>query len=163
MNTARLHFLMAMFAACSSLGTMALAQTPAPTKPLLGSGVFDWSKLEAKPTKIGARRDVFDATTATLGALECHITTVNPGESPHAAHRHPDEELLIIKEGTVEVTINGVTWQAGPGSLVFFASNNPHGLRNNGTIPATYYVLRFAPHDLAHAPAASGSVPPRSP
>ena len=59
---------MAMFAAGSSLAPMALAQTPTSPKPQLGSGVFDWSKLEAKPTKVGARREVFDAPTATLGA-----------------------------------------------------------------------------------------------
>lgn len=153
MNLRTLHFLMALVAVGGSLGTMALAQSSTPPKPMLASGVFDWSKLEAKPTKIGARRDVFDAPTPTLGALECHITTVNPGESPHAAHRHPDEELLIVKEGTVDVTINGVTRQAGPGSVVFFASNDLHGLRNNGSVPATYYVLRVVPHDLARAPA----------
>jgi quercetin dioxygenase-like cupin family protein len=158
MNLARRYFLVAMLTAGSSLGTMALAQSPTPPKPPLGSGVFDWSKLEAKPTKIGARRDVFDAPTPTLGTLECHITTVNPGESPHAPHRHPDEELLFIKEGTVDVTINGVTRQAGPGSVVFFASNDLHGLHNNGTIPATYYVLRMVPHDLPR-PAATPASP----
>ena len=154
MNPGRLHFLMAMVAACSSLGPMARAQTPTPPKPRLGSAVFDWSKLEAKPTKVGARRDVFDAATATLGALECHVTTVNPGEAPHAAHRHSDEELILVKEGTLEVTINGVARPAGPGAVVFFASNDVHGLRNAGGTPATYYVLRIVPHDLPRPPAA---------
>jgi quercetin dioxygenase-like cupin family protein len=147
MNLRRTHFLVAMFAAGSSLALMALAQTPTPPKPQLGSGVFDWSQLVAKPTKVGARRDVFDAPTATLSNLECHVTTVNPGEAPHAPHRHPDEELIVIKEGTLEVMVNGVTRQAGPGAVVFFAANDFHGLRNGGTTPATYYVLRIVPRD----------------
>ena len=142
-----------MFVAGGSLALMALAQTPAPPKPKLGSGVFDWNQLVAKPTKIGARREVFDAPTATLGNLECHITTVNPGEAPHAPHRHPDEELIVIKEGTLEVMVNGVTRQAGPGSLVFFAANDFHGMRNAGAASATYYVLRVVPRDLAPAAA----------
>jgi quercetin dioxygenase-like cupin family protein len=148
MNPGRTHFLVAMFVAGGSLALMALAQTPAPPKPKLGSGVFDWNQLVVKPTKVGARRDVFDAPTATLGNLECHVTTVNPGEAPHTPHRHPDEELIVIKEGTLEVMVNGVTRQAGPGSMVFFAANDFHGLRNGGTTPATYYVLRIVPHDL---------------
>ena len=41
--------------------------------------------------------------TATLDELEIHITTLNKGETPHAPHQHPDEELVIVKEGTVEV------------------------------------------------------------
>jgi XRE family transcriptional regulator, regulator of sulfur utilization len=137
-----------MFVAGGSLILMAQAPPPTPLKPPLGSGVFDWNQLVAKPTKIGARREVFDAPTATLGNLECHITTVNPGEAPHAPHRHPDEELIFIKEGTLEVMVNGVTRQTGPGSVVFFAANDFHGLRNSGTTPATYYVLRIVPHDL---------------
>ena len=110
--------------------------------------MFEWNALKVQPTRVGARRDVFDAPTATLASLECHITTVNPGEAPHAAHRHPDEEMLVIKEGTVDVTINGVTRPAGPGAVVFFGSNDLHGLRNTGSTPATYYVLRFVPRDL---------------
>jgi len=153
MNPRRRYFLVAMLVAGGSLSPMALAQTPTPPKPPLGSGVFDWNQLVAKPTKVGARREVFDAPTATLGNLECHITTVNPGEAPHAPHRHPDEELIFIKEGTIEVMVNGVTRQAGPGSVVFFAANDFHGLRNNGTTPATYYVLRIVPHDLPGAAA----------
>jgi quercetin dioxygenase-like cupin family protein len=148
MNPGRTYFLMAMFVAASSLALMALAQPSTPPKPRLGSGVFDWNQLVATPTKVGARRDVFDASTATLDNLECHITTVNPGEAPHAPHRHPDEELIIIKEGTVEVMVNGVTRQAGPGAVVFFAANDVHGLRNGGTTPATYYVLRIVSHEL---------------
>jgi len=151
MNLLRLNLLVAMFAAMSSVASMASEPSPAAPKPPLASGVFEWGKLEVKPTKVGARRDVFDAPTATLGSLECHVTTVNPGEAPHAPHRHPDEEMLFVKEGTLDVMINGVTQKAGPGSIVFFASNDLHGLRNGGSVPATYYVLRVVPHDLAAA------------
>ncbi|HTT57676.1 MAG TPA: cupin domain-containing protein [Opitutaceae bacterium] len=149
MNLPRLFLLMATALLGASLATMASAQT-APKTPV-ASAVFSWDALAVKPTKIGERREVFDGPTRTLGNLECHVTTVNPGESPHAAHRHPDEELLFVKEGTIEVTINGAVQQAGPGSIVFFASGDLHGIRNTGAVPATYYVLRIVPHDLPKA------------
>ncbi len=125
----------------------ALTRTPpavgAPTAPgRLGSTVVDWDKLPVKVTKTGERRDVLDSPTATLANLECHVTTLNPGEAPHAAHRHPDEEVILVKDGQVEVTINGHTQQAGPGAILFFASNDEHALRNGGTTAATYYVMR---------------------
>ncbi|MGH8019819.1 MAG: cupin domain-containing protein [Opitutaceae bacterium] len=75
--------------------------------------------------------------------LESHATTLNPGVESHAAHRHPDEEIIIVKEGMVEATINGVAQTAGPGSIFFFASNDLHGLRNAGDTSATYFVVRF--------------------
>jgi mannose-6-phosphate isomerase-like protein (cupin superfamily) len=151
--TARpVKFLIASALFAGTLAAMAaVPSSPAP-RPPLASGVYDWNALTVQPTKIGARRDVFDAPTVTLANLECHITTVNPGEAPHASHRHADEEMLFIKEGTVEVTINGVARQAGPGSVVFFASDDLHGLRNTGSTPATYFVLRFVPHDLNRPP-----------
>jgi mannose-6-phosphate isomerase-like protein (cupin superfamily) len=129
-----------------TLGAVSLAQT---RKPLMRSSVFDWSGIEVKQTKTGARGDVFDAPTATLDRLESHVTTINVGESPHAPHQHPDEELIVIKEGTVDAMQNGTTKRLGPGSIIFEASNEPHGLRNAGQSPATYYVIKwFSPGSL---------------
>jgi len=104
--------------------------------------VFDWDQLTAKPTKVGERRDVTDGPTATLKNFECHVTTLLAGESPHPAHHHPDEEFIVIKEGTLDVTINGHTQRAGRGSVVFYASGDEHGMKNIGDKPATYYVIR---------------------
>jgi quercetin dioxygenase-like cupin family protein len=109
----------------------------------LGSRVFDWAKLEAKPTKTGERRGVVDSPTTTLKNFECHVTTLKAGEAPHAAHRHPDEEIILVKEGTLDVTINGVTTRAGAGSILFYGSNDEHGMRNAGDTTASYYVIRI--------------------
>ena len=109
----------------------------------LASGVYDWEKLTVKATKTGARREVMNSPTVTCASLECHITTLNPGEVPHAAHRHPDEEIVIVKEGVMEVTINGVTKRGGPGSIFFYGSNDEHGMKNVGGTMATYHVIRI--------------------
>ena len=117
----------------------ALAQGPA----RLGPAVWDWSELEAKPTDVGAIRTLVRQPTATLDELEMHVTTLNPGLASHPPHTHPNEELVIIREGTVEV-LNGGTWKRlGPGSVIFNASNSPHALRNVGTTPATYHVINW--------------------
>jgi len=126
---------------------MALAQSGA--KPMMHSSVFNWADLKVVPTKQGERRAVFDAPTPALADLECHITTLNPGESPHAPHQHPAEELTIVRDGTLEVMQNGVTNIVTAGGLFFAASNEPHGLRNVGTNRATYFVVKFIPRDLA--------------
>ena len=131
--------------------TNSATETPASgtLKPPMHSRIFQWSDLPAQPTGIGALRNVFDAPTATLDNLSCHATTLNPGKEPHPAHRHPEEELLIIKEGTLEVVQNGVTNQVSAGGMVFCASNELHGWRNSSTNPVTYYVIHISPHDLA--------------
>ena len=110
---------------------------------IMSSSIFDWNTIEAKPTKTGSSRKFFQAPTATLDELECHVTTLNPGETPHAPHKHPDEELLIIKEGTVEALVNGQMKRVGPGSVIFQASNQEHSIRNVGQGQATYHVIKW--------------------
>jgi quercetin dioxygenase-like cupin family protein len=128
----------------------AAAEAAVPGK--LPSSVFDWDKLVVTPKPNGARREVVNSPTLTLGSLEVHVTTLNPGEVPHAPHRHPDEEWVIVKEGLMEVTINGVTQRAGPGAIFFYGSNDLHGMKNVGTTPATYHVMRIVTEATPPAP-----------
>jgi quercetin dioxygenase-like cupin family protein len=115
----------------------------APSKPPLPSTVFDWNQLVARPTPAGEIRPVVDAPTATFANFECHVTTLRPREPSHAPHQHADEEIVIVKEGTLEITINGQPHRAPAGSVVFIASNDHHGLRNGGDTTAIYHVLRI--------------------
>src|SRR4051812_37000026 len=110
---------------------------------VMGSTIFDWNSFKAEPNKTGAVRHVVQEPTATLDELEIHITTLNPGETPHPPHQHPAEELVIIKEGTVESLVNGEMRRFGPGSIIFQGSNQMHSLRNVGTTPATYHVIQW--------------------
>lgn len=126
------------------------SQPPAPSAGVssqLGSRVYDWSSLPVIPTPVGERRDFFDSATLSLRQLECHATTVRVGEASHPAHQHPDEELVFVRSGTLEITINGTVHRAGPGSVIFFASNDLHGMRNGGDVAATYHVLRWTSAD----------------
>jgi quercetin dioxygenase-like cupin family protein len=111
--------------------------------PIMRSSAFDFAQLKATPNKTGEARRVFQAPTATLDELECHITTLNPGESPHAPHQHPDEEVLFLKEGTLEAYLDGKVTRVGPGSVLFQGANQMHSVKNVGTTPATYFVLKW--------------------
>lgn len=110
---------------------------------ILGPAVWDWDKIAVKTTDVGAIRDVVRQPTATLKEFEMHITTLNPGLSSHAPHTHPNEELVIVREGTVEAFSGGQWRRLGPGSIIFNASNAPHALRNVGSGPATYHVINW--------------------
>ena len=113
------------------------------TKSVMGSAVFDWTSIEAKATAKGSTRKFFDSPTATLEMLECHVTTLKPGMDAHAPHQHPEEEIIILKEGTVESLINGEWKRVPAGSVIFFASNVLHGTRNVGDTPAVYHVFKW--------------------
>jgi quercetin dioxygenase-like cupin family protein len=135
MKTLPLAMLVISVAAASSIATLA-AQ-----KHLQTSTVFPWSTADTKPNEWGRVRQVMRAPTPTLDELEIHISTLNPGKSPHAPHQHQHEELLILKEGTLETFQSGATRRVGPGGIIFQASNELHNVTNVGTTPATYYVI----------------------
>ena len=70
---------------------------------------------------------------------------VGAGVGPHAPHHHAHEEMIFIREGTLEVTISGKSEKLGPGSVAYVASNEEHGWRNVGTTTAHYFVLAIDP------------------
>jgi uncharacterized cupin superfamily protein len=118
------------------------ADAPAP----MASGVIHWDKIRLQPSPTGARTTVFDAPTVTLDKFHCHVSKLNPGKDTGAPHRHPQEELVLLKEGTLEVNINGKVETAETGSMIFFSANELENMRNPGTVPALYYVFQvFTP------------------
>jgi quercetin dioxygenase-like cupin family protein len=136
----RRDFVVALIAVSVTLTGVAATQ---PKPELLGSQVFDWKDMVAKPNATGEVRTVVRAPTVTLDELEIHITTLKPGLASHAPHQHPNEELLIVREGTVEALVNGQLKRVGPGSLIFQASNTLHNIKNVGDVPATYHVINW--------------------
>ena len=110
---------------------------------VMQSTAFDWNSIAAKQTDVGSVRQFFKTPTVTLDELECHVTTLNPGLQSHPPHKHPNEELVIVREGTVEVLSNGEWKKVGPGSVIFNASNQLHALKNVGTTPAVYHVINW--------------------
>lgn len=107
----------------------------------LESTVFDWEKMRVEVTSNGVRRTLFDGPTSTLDKIHCHITTLNPGQTSGEPRRHLQEEVIIVKEGSVEATVDGRTQTVGPGSVIFFAANAVTRLRNAGAGPAIYTVV----------------------
>jgi XRE family transcriptional regulator, regulator of sulfur utilization len=144
----RRDLLIAVGAVALTVGAFALEEKPG----VLGSTTFDWNSIPVKTTEVGSVRQVVSEPTATLRNLEVHITTLNPGKSPHPPHRHPNEEMLIIRQGTLEAYINGEWKRVGPGSVIFFASNQLHGVRNVGDDQAIYHVVNWKTADTPDAP-----------
>ena len=123
--------------------TIALGAAVRPQATILRSTAYDWNGVTAKKTAVGESRQFLQSPTATLDELELHVTTLNPGQTSHAPHQHPNEELIIVREGTVEVLVRGQWTRLGPGSVVFNASNESHAIRNVGTGPTTYHVINW--------------------
>jgi len=111
----------------------------------LPSTTYPFSELPVKIANGAEIRPVLKGKLATGEPLEVHETTLPPGGIPHAPHHHVHSEMWLIREGTVQLTINGTSHVMGPGSVGFVRSNDEHGIKNVGTTPATYFVVAVGP------------------
>jgi quercetin dioxygenase-like cupin family protein len=162
MKSLLLNVLLAQVVMVAAAQTTAVTYAPPAESTALGTTIVDWDSLTPRTTAAGQTRPVFDNPTPTLEKFEVHVTTLQPGMASHPPHHHPWEEMLLIKEGDVEVSINGKKQHAGPGYMIFFASNDPHNLQNAGSKPATYYVINFYTdlvHTVSEKAAAEQAVP----
>lgn len=137
----RRDVIVALIAASGTWGAIAAAGQPTRALP---SSAFDWNTVPVRETAVGSSRQFVRAPTATLDELEIHVTTLNAGQTSHPPHQHPNEELLIVKEGTVEALVSGDWKRLGTGSVIFQASNQLHAIKNVGSGPATYHVINWS-------------------
>jgi XRE family transcriptional regulator, regulator of sulfur utilization len=111
---------------------------------ILRSTVVPWAQIQAREATNGGRsRAIVRSPTATLDELESHLTTLAPGEDSHPPHRHPQEEMVILKEGVLEARLQGRVERVEAGGVVFLASQEERSVRNVGQTPATYYVIQW--------------------
>jgi quercetin dioxygenase-like cupin family protein len=125
-----------MAAAASSTAALEAADSSA-----LPSATFRFEDLKVRQSGQNRGRNVLEGATRSGYKIEMHETELGPGSMPHAAHKHVHEEMMLIREGIMEVTIEGKVSKVGPGGVVYVASNEMHGWRNAGDTTAHYFVL----------------------
>ena len=126
-----LTFLLPLLAAADA----SAQSSPTPSK------TYDYATLDVRVNGANKQRFFFDASTHTGFTVRVHETELAPNQRPHASHHHVHEEMLFLREGTMEITIEGKTSRLGPGGIVYVASNEEHGWQNVGTTPARYFIV----------------------
>ena len=111
----------------------------------LPSATFPFESMPVQDSDHAQVRKIIKGKLATGEHIEVHETTLPPNGSPHPPHRHFHSEMWLLREGTVELKINGASHRLGPGGLGFVHSNEEHGIKNVGTGPATYFVVAIGP------------------
>ena len=151
----QMRFLLLLFAMQSTCILMAQKTDS------IKSAVYPFDKIQPKKEKTSTSRQIFKGSTLDLAYFEMHATTLEPGKAPHAAHTHGDtEELIIVKQGIVKLTINGHSKTLGASSVAVVMPGDEHGIENAGKDNATYYIVKLksrAATDRERAAKAGGS------
>ena len=109
----------------------------------LADGVVDLNAL-VPDIQAGCRVFVhYNGPTDQLRGMCTGMAVLDPGASPHPPHRHPEEEFLIVADGTGEIACDGRITQVGPGAIMYCAGNVLHGITNTGKVPLTFYWSKW--------------------
>jgi (S)-ureidoglycine aminohydrolase len=128
----------------------------------LPSHVYNLAKLSTAKDSSRDRIQVMDGSTSILANIEVHLTTLEPGKAAHPPHTHTNqEELIIVKEGLLKVTIAGKSKLLSAGGLALSLPGDEHGAINAGKKKAAYYIVKYTTHtlvDTARGKKAGGSI-----
>jgi len=127
------------FAGLSSIAAFSAA---AANNKLPNSTMYaDQAKLETQP--FGDLRTYYDGPTDQLKSMTAGSLLLKAGMSPHAPHSHPEEEMMVITEGSGEISVEGKVTKVGPGSMMYCAANRLHGIVNTGKTPLLFYFYKW--------------------
>jgi mannose-6-phosphate isomerase-like protein (cupin superfamily) len=99
------------------------------------------AKLTREP--FGDQRVFFEGPTGQIKSMTAGSLQLKPGMSPHAPHRHEEEEFMIITEGTGEIVVEGKKFPVSSGSMMYCESNRLHGIVNTGKVPLLFYYYKW--------------------
>ncbi len=93
---------------------------------------------------------IFRGSTPNLQGLTCHVSALNPGQTPHPPHQHREEEILILLRGETEVTLPDLaskglstTVTLKPGEFVYYPAWFYHTITARGDVPANYLMFKW--------------------
>jgi mannose-6-phosphate isomerase-like protein (cupin superfamily) len=121
-------------------GALAIPLAGAPKLPNL---TIDEAKARLMREPFGDLRIYFDGPTDQLKAMTAGSLRLNAGATPHPPHQHPEEEFMVITEGTGEISVNGKVQKVTPGSMMYCAANVSHGIVNTGKAPLLFYFYKW--------------------
>jgi mannose-6-phosphate isomerase-like protein (cupin superfamily) len=116
---------------------------PLAAAPKLSNVIIDESKAKLTREPFGDLRIYFDGPTDQLRAMTAGSLRLNAGATPHPPHKHPEEEFMVITEGTGEISIDGKVQKIAPGAMMYCAANVLHGIVNTGKTPLLFYFYKW--------------------
>lgn len=114
------------------------------------SKVYYWNDLTVTKRPQGESRPILEGTTPSFKLFKVHATTLYPkGRMRPAPYTQENEEMIIVKEGELTVTIEGKTKKLGPGGVALIMSGDMRETQNMTDANTTYYVFQLNSYALA--------------
>lgn len=119
------------------------SRLPAAAGAKIPNATLDASGARISHEPFGDLSIYFEGPTDQIGSMTAGSLRLKPGMSPHPPHTHPEEEFMVITEGTGEILVEGKTAQVAPGSMMYCAGGKLHGITNTGKEPLLFYYYKW--------------------
>jgi mannose-6-phosphate isomerase-like protein (cupin superfamily) len=116
--------------------------------PVMKTQAFLYNEIPVTTNGKNKSRRMFTAKTHTGFKIESHQSDIAPGEVNHPPHQHLREEMMLIRTGTMELTISGKPYRLGPGDVGVIGSNEIHNAKNVGETRAEYFIVNIGRDDV---------------
>jgi quercetin dioxygenase-like cupin family protein len=116
------------------------ADKPSPDRT---SQVMRWDDATSRPARWGETRQYSDGKTFATEDVFVATVVVQPGKSNHKSHRHAEEEYMVLVDGTGTWSLDGKTFAAQRGDIVYAEPWVYHGFTNTSDKPTVYVVIRY--------------------
>ena len=127
----------------------------------LNSSVYEWGKLAVIKSPTGVYRSFFNSPTRSLDNFDIKAITLIPGEDGNNLKIEADvDELFIVKEGKIDISINGDQRILGEGSVIVASSGAEVNIVNPLTSNAVYYLITFSAFKKTNPMTEKEIVPP---
>lgn len=118
----------------------------------LKTQVVSWDQARVTEADWGQMRFYFRGETAQTTAALVAVAVVQPGKAVHRAHRHAEEEYLVLVTGEGTWQIGEKQFPARKGDILYAEPWVYHGLVNTGNEPLVFVVVRYQSKGLPVAP-----------
>lgn len=129
---------------------------------LVESKVYYWNDLKVVKRPQGESRPILEGTTPDFKLCKVHASTLLPkSRMRKETYTQENEELIIVKEGELTVTIEGKTKILKTGGMALIMSNDLRETENKSDFITIYYVFQFnavEPVDIGRGKKAGGSL-----
>lgn len=103
----------------------------------------DASQAKTTHESFGDLRIYYEGRTNQLSSMTAGSLLLKPGMAPHPPHSHPEEEFVVVTEGTGEISVEGKVTRVAPGSIMYCAGGKVHGIVNTGRTPLLFYFYKW--------------------
>ena len=132
---------LAMLAAVGAAG----AASPAAAK--VTDDVLSGGQAQDLEHPFGKQQIYYQGPTDQLEVFEGGNLRLKAGMEPHPPHKHPEEEIMLVTEGSGDFSIEGKITRVGPGSMLYCAADHLHGVKASDSEDLLFYYFKWKKRD----------------